>query len=526
MNEHIYIADASDNLINDPDRSIEYASDIDWASTWPKGYGSASFQVKRDIARQWAVKQAYDLKIRHGHTIVYQGRIDDLNRALSASGGQTITVTATGWYAVLTERRLRKRWRDNAPVSRMVWPSNRYLTGSQQGMDANKRDDIIIVRAGYGDVTKSANDAYHENYTVPIGSFIKGVDSLFAMRSGEGITIRWWNDDTATAEEEEVSLGGGGQSDGTFNATMASGLTDSLTLRFILDATDIYDENDRAQVYDMVIYCYYDPTHPQYTSETYTTGQLIKDVLILCGKTNLSTDYSSITDPALTLAAFISQGDNFETGDSLIQRLCAYGDSSQNTYGLAVWDSTGTSDGKPRVDLRARSVSSWEWVVTLADLETFRDSPSLDELYNWVIVKYVDDREQELYLTPDTEATLKDTTSITAYGERHSPVIEIGKATSAKALDMGKRYLAYHKDPLRKSELAIKDQIRDTRGVWWPANRVRGGDRVRLLDYEGGVTYFLRGTSYNQKTGICRMTPDLPEDDIAMLLTYEGLKRG
>ena len=80
MAERLYVYDASGNLVNDPERSSEYASGLYWESDWPKGYGRAGFRVAMDVAAHWAVKQAYELIVRDGQRIVYQGRLGDLTR--------------------------------------------------------------------------------------------------------------------------------------------------------------------------------------------------------------------------------------------------------------------------------------------------------------------------------------------------------------------------------------------------------------------------------------------------------------
>lgn len=516
MNEWVYCYDSSGALINDPSRSLEYAEDIQCASQWPKGYGPASFRVKRNIAAQWAIKQAQRLRIKDGHTTIYEGRLEDLDRSLSTND-QSITLTATGYYAVLKERLLRKRWIDNEPVSRMTWPAGRYGIVAQHQMDVTKQDDLVLLRAGYGDYTHTAGDGFYLQYSVPIGSLIRRIDSTYTIRTGEGITIQWFNSDQS-AVEISITDSSGAQVSGGLDILLAAGDTDAIQLRFLLVATDIYDENDYAKLHDIIIKCHYDSAHPNFASPTYTTGQIIKDVLILVGKTDLSTDYSLITDPALALTTFTTMSDEAESGDSIIERLCAYGDASFNTYGLAVWDSDHSSDGKPQVSLTARSTASPKWQASLHELESFQDSLSLDELWNWIHVVYTDNRGQRLYLTPDDDALLKDTTSITTYGERHSPVIDIGKGTEALALSIGQRYLAYHKDPLRRSELALKKWVRDAQGNEWPVNRIRAGDSLLLTDYEGGITYFWRGVNYSAKSGVVRLTPDQPPNTLSAYL--------
>ena len=36
MKERIYIYDRSGNLVNDPERAVDYATGLKWETTWPK----------------------------------------------------------------------------------------------------------------------------------------------------------------------------------------------------------------------------------------------------------------------------------------------------------------------------------------------------------------------------------------------------------------------------------------------------------------------------------------------------------
>ena len=210
--------------------------------------------------------------------------------------------------------------------------------------------------------------------------------------------------------------------------------------------------------------------------------------------------------------------DTWESGDSIIQRVAAYGDASLNSYGGCVWDDTGTSDGKPKFTFEQRpAITAYDYALRLADLADFQDDESDDELVNYVIVKYLDDKQMVRHRTPAINASLTDTTSIARYGQRDK-LIDLGQASVDVADYVGERYLNYHKSPLHKSSFSLVGQITDARGMRWPANRVRAGQRVRILDYAGGITFVLGHTSYDAESGLLVMTPDLPRDDVAIYL--------
>ena len=520
MSERIYFYDRSGNLLNDPERAAEWATGLSIETNWPGGYGAASCRVARNPALYWPVELAYEMIIRDGDRIVYQGEI--VPRVEVSPDTQQIAIEAQGYYNLLARRRLRKRWVDNSPVDRMRWPAARYTTASQQEVDANKEGDRILIRGGYGAVNKTAGDDYWERYTAPTGNYIRRVESKYVVRTGEGMKIYWY-DVTNSVEGTAVSGTYVVQGTGTLNKTLADADCLELDARWELLATDTYDENDRGALHDICIKFHYDSGHADYASPGYTTGEVVEDVLLIAGD-GISTDFEDIDDPGITLTGFTTQGDDFETAARVIERLTAYGDSAGDTWGFGVWDQNNASDGKPKAFLEERSISDYEYAMRLADLVDFSDEPTLDELWNNIIVKYTDSYGQTQWLTGDDNANLTDATSVAAYGERHSPPIDIGKGDATLAASIGARYLAYHKDPLYKTSFSIQGEVRTKEGVWQPVGWMRAGQRIKILDYQGGTTYFIRHTQYNADAQVIRIQPDLPPDDIAIFMAQRGLE--
>lgn len=500
MRERILIYDTSGACVNDPDKSAQYATGLRWESMWPKGYGPLSFRVSRDIVAQWAAKAAYGVKIFDGLRIVYQGRLNSLGKALQ-SGSEYVNVSAAGWYIRLVERKMRKRWVDNHALQYVEWPAG-VTQNDQELFQEEFNQEGLLVRMVHKDATRDPTDIYYQNYVTPNG-YIKRVTFDWATRTGEGINILIYNVDQAADEwdNDPDQVNGSGSADHTFT----QGDTTSFDIRIYPDATDTYDPNDYARVNDLWVY-----------SETaLTQSDIIEDVLAALG-TDLSSDYDEIGSPGYTLNPFSTLNDDFETGDSIIQRVASYGDASLNTWGLSVWDSAGTSDDLPKAVFETRDVSDYEYQVSLADLQSFSDDETDDELYNWIPVKYTDEKDRIRYITPDDDSDLKDTDSISDYGQRDAPTIDVGVATSTLATNVGKRYLEYHKDPLHKTSMVIVGEIRTKEGIRMPANQVRAGQRVKLVDYGGGTIYFLRHTSYDAESATLTMSPDLPPDDLAV----------
>ena len=509
MKERIYIYDRSGNLVNDPERSINYAGQPRWGSMWPKGYGICTFVVPRDIVATWAVKQAYEVIVRDGQRIVYQGRLGNLKRQLSGASEQ-ILVDATGWYVELAERKIRKRWVDTAPVPRVEWPVSGDL---QESFPFEKREQFLQMRMSSLDKQdRTTADRYRERYSLPAGTTAWKVTLDWKRRSGEGIDIAIYNIDTA-AEEWSVD---GTDATGSAIATFATA-ANIFEFRVGPSSNDDYDSNDYAWIDQVVVY----GTMTNFAAPTYTGGEIMQDILYMAS-TNISADYSDIADPGLVLAPFTTLNDDCETADSVAQRVARYGDASLNTWGLCVWDKTGASDSKAKAKFSYRDVSDYDWYCHLADLSGFEDVEDDGEIYNYITVRYTDDKGITRYYTPTDNASQTDATSITDYGQRDY-VYDLGDGDATRAAYVGDRLLTYHKDPLHRMSASITGVIFRKGGVAEPTNRIRAGDRLKVVDFDGGIIYFLRSVNYDADSQSVAVSSDLPPETLPMLLAQQEI---
>jgi hypothetical protein len=505
LRESISIYTSAGVLINDPDQSVSYAHNLRLASQWPKGFGPASFTVTRDIAQSWAVRMAYGVKVKDGNTTVYEGQLGPLSKQLRGTS-ETINVTAAGWYNVLAKRRIHKRWVDNSAVSRLVWNKR---NDEQRSFTIDKRENDLLVKMSSGsEISRGASERYEERYDMPAGETVKRVTFNYKRLGGPDKVIEIYNGNGTL----EFSVTGAGI---PTTLTAADFNLSTPTQRIVIKigvTGGLYDDLDAVIMEDLTIY-----------SElgTITAKSVIEDILTLVGG-EISTNYGDIIEPALVLEPFMSVGDTYVTADSLIGQAVSYGDASLRTYGFSVWDSFGTTDSLPRPELTYRDKSTYQWIAELAEFGTsFEDSESDSELYNYVIVQYKDGSDITRFRTPVDNAALMDTASIARYGRRDSPPLDIGAGDTTRADYLGTRYLAYHKDPLRKTSFTGKGRIRTSQGMWVPINRVRGGQAIKILDYNGGEVFWLTNTDYNAETAEMKMQPDLPPDDLVMLMTQE-----
>lgn len=577
----VYIYDRNGNQVNDPSRSAEQLGGVSWATMWPKGYAALTAQVRRDILATWVVKGAYRIIVRDGQRILYEGRLNAPQKQIQ-SGDSTVSLSALGWYCIFNERTIRKRWIDIEGLPRLVSPPSLVSDYQQNEAQVDRGNDKITIRLVRVDTDVNNSAQYHLLYEMPTGTTIRKVSLDYLARSGPQAVWEVYNDDQAAAEAFKVmefvsSSSGDPPVTGTFEVTLSQGDTESVTLKLypVVGTTwatgQVYDEdgdaivlnrigarytchathtssastepgygaswssywanggattgeqdqNDYAGLYGMTAYGNYHTDHSAFASPSYTTGEIAQDVLLLAAGGDLSTDISLLGEPGTALEAFITTDDGFETADSIFQRLAAYSDTSLRTWGVSVWGSNTSSDGLPQVEFTYRDVSTWDYAVRMAELASFSPEESEEQLFNWITVRWTDSEGAAQYLSPDDDATLKDDTSIARWGRRHNPTIDIGQATGDKALQVGQRYLEYHKDPLNKTGLSIKGFITTRYGQRVPVNQVRAGQRVKVLDYQGGTTYFLRETSYASESDTLTASSDLPPDTLMILMSQE-----
>lgn len=507
-NEKIYIYNtvgSSKVLINDPERSVEYATGLRYSSKWPKGFDACSFTVPRDVARHWAVKEAQQVIIRDGQKIVWQGRLE-LRGEHFDSEKESIEIKCTGWYGILAQRRIRRRWIDRTP--------QRFRIRDPNGPGSNNfsfayGDSSLTWTYAAGADRFMANDDYHAlEYIMPAGEGVTRIEVVYTLTNdGEGLELILRNVDTAT----NFSIANvTATTSGTYTKDFATP-PNKIQLQAVAKGAD-YDTLDSVYVDAFLI--------RGFGTVAITAEDVIEDVLAELAA-EISSDYDQIADPALTLDPFTTLNDGYETGDSIIQRAYGYSDSNQRVWGLCVWDETGTSDAKARAVGEFRDITDYDYVLSLADCKSYKLEPAMDEVKNKLYMRYTENGQLK-YRTPTETALLQDQTSIDAYGWRDEE-IDIGESTLTTADSYGKRRLGYTKEPLNQAHFET-GTIRTKAGMPVSPGRVRGGARVKLLDT--GETYFLRQTDYVTETGMATLYPDLPPNLLDIQLIQRTLFNG
>jgi hypothetical protein len=188
---------------------------------------------------------------------------------------------------------------------------------------------------------------------------------------------------------------------------------------------------------------------------------------------------------AAGLVPFIS--DNWDTMANILMRAVSFGDDSNNQWAVGIRDSAKapSPDGLPVLFLEQYpALTDYDYALQLDEqniVSPLKLAKNYDSIWNWIVVVYRDAEGKRNYVTPDDDSDLKDTTSITDYGQRDY-VLNLRNSTSTDATNSGKRFLATYKDPqwVLKTPIKVMDYIRDKNGQHIPCSHIQAGKRIRM----------------------------------------------
>lgn len=497
----LFIYDDNGDPVLDPHGEIVDFEPPTFRTAWPGGFVDLRTSIARPVTRPWAVRAPLRLVLRSGLAIVFEGFVADLAET-RRGGSESVALTALGYSARLRARQIHKRWCDTR-LSEWRWPASPPASQEQFTLDHQNRL-MFLAKDG---ISLAIGDRAAEGYTMPSGETIARITFNYDLQEATQAWLLGLYDTAGAAYLWSVTTSGTGSVDHTLASARQY-----LEFRFVALAaqTGLGDGTVYGKITDLCVY--------SETGNIYA-GEIVQD--ILSDITEISVDYSDIGEPGLALEPFVTTG--WKRCADVVARAAAFGDASAGTWGLCVWDSAQSSDGLPQASFTARDISDYEYQVRLADLEEFHSDPSLDELYNWIIVEYQDVAGRTAWLTPDDVGSLKDQQSIDEYQQRDY-VLRVDSESATTAQYLGERFLARHKDPIYKTRFTLVDRIPDARGVLQPASRVRAGERVRVIDYLDGIVYFIAYTQYQAATGRLDISPDMPPDDVAIMLAQLQLK--
>lgn len=521
----IIVSDPAGTTIGDPEKTFESVSSISFGTNWPGGFGLMTFQLRRQAALQWKISNAYKIELVDGDTELYSGKIEKIGRDIDPRAPDKVTVTCEGWHSIFAKRRMKKWYADPNAIHNF-----KRLGSFMMSQNDGRRKSTILLEKSEGnlriqmapkDLVLSAypnvDDLYSEIYTMPDDGFVGDIHYKYTYRTGEGFRLESFNvsanlpDDVNTLSPTFNPKGEVGNKE-----IKVSPPSKSIEFRLYPAVFDLYDQNDWLEISNCTVYAWLPNAPDEPVATRYTMQNLITDVVHTLKGTEISGDYSLISESASTIILpFESNG--YELGTDIMQRIVDYSDVDSRPWGTLVWGAKGSSDGKPRVVLeRWKDSLDYEYMMSVAEFETFKAEDAVEELYNHITVQYVGEGKKVHYLSPFDNADLKDLPSIAKYG-RLDYLLKVSTGKADTAILAGKRFLEYHKNMKKRGQFSVKGGIRLKSGYWVPCSRFRAGDRIYVPDFEGGTIFNIRQTQYNVESKTLTLTPDYDVPDIAAM---------
>ena len=508
--------------ISDPGSELSLIENVGFSTIYPGGlYRDASMFVPRDIAHSWLVKGAQRLVLRNGLTPVFEGKIADLDRALQRDT-EGVQIDVLGyWGAYLESRRLRRLYADMR-TNEEAWPNRTGIDAMAETVNImrydqeNGNNQLRILPQSSQDW--GAADRIRLRYTAPPGETIRRMDFDYNFSEGAQVWTSKIRDVDNATDLWTISATGNAANQ---NVEPASGCT---ILDFFLTSTNAQttpdDQSIWSELFNIVVYA--TMNHAPASLDTVNLTEIAKD--IRAELTDLSANEFEIDSNTLSLVPFIA--DRFPTAADILIDAASYGDSSQNRWAVGVLASDLSTDEKPLLFVEQYPVlTDYDYAVRVDednleppfDLSEGYIGADENNIWNWIIVEYSDERGFTQFATPDDDANLKDSDSITDWGQRDYR-LRVGHATQATAINAGRRFLAAKKDPVwhMTNPISIKGWIRAKSGNRIPASEIRAGKRIRVENWlqdpalgTDNLIFLVTGTGYDDEVEVCTATTGL-----------------
>ena len=475
------VFDRSGKRIADPYSRLQTISNVSIETRYPGGrYGAASFFVKRNPLINWNVKQGYKLQIFHNFVLVYEGEIINIARDRRGTGGNW--VHAFGYAeTLLGMRTINKPWADDRVQN---WIYQAAANPTFEICNFTTHEDH--VRFTPKNETWTSGTTVSATWTAPAGQTIKRVKGNYDLTFTGGAND-WRLRITATSTGDVLNQNTSNAS--SFDVDTGS-FTASQTLQIdFLNAsggnlTPNSDGTIYGEINNILIYT---------ETSDINMDEIATDIIgELSGDISADTDEISTPSTDLDLLPFVTNGN--EPYNSILDRAVALGDGEYNTWAWGVLPSTLSSDNLPKLFLEQFPVlTDWEYELEAGQVPGVMFVEDALMLRNYITVEYRDMEGRVRWVTPDDDANLKDTTSITDYGQRDLPFsISGGSYTQAEAVAFGRKVLASLKDPVLRTSgpVTVRGRIKRKNSGTVPVMNVYAGQRVKfnnITDLLGGA---------------------------------------
>ena len=482
---------------------LDKAEGLTFSTVYPGGlYENLSCFIPADITRQWPVRLGYRIAARNGSTIVWEGYITRIARVID-SGRSGFKLEAAGaWSYYLMRRQWRKPWADTR-IDQNTWVSADQTTAviKPDKFTEDRRNRLHIVQKA---VSIATNELYAIDYITPTTQTIKRITFNYDFANPAQTWTFRLRDNTNTTTLWSVTTTGTGSQDitlGTASSSIAFQLVSGANQTGISDGTYYADATD------ITVYT---------ETGAINLTEIAKD--IRAHVTELSADTDRIDSNTLSLVPFVSEGESIAEA---LTRAASYGDSSNNSWAAYVDNSSFTSDNKPVLTVEQQpALTSTDYRIKLGEAlirDSIETEETLDDVRNWITVKYKGLESGYLFVTPDDDSDLTDATSVATYGELHE-TLSLDTTSLTLATEYGKRYLAKYKDPQKtvSNGISVNGIIRTNHQGYKPVCEVRAGERVKIEDIstaagEAAPVYLITRTEYDDDSQTIRLSVGKPD---------------
>lgn len=519
--------------VNIEDEMFDRATDFEKTSQYPAGlYGDAEFSLPRVIDERPARLQLGDeinvslyTEDFWGLDDVYHGYVESIEEIRQGDKSETVVglTGAWGWY--METRGTDKRWADTR-FSEPTWDYLSSANGAEKAYDSRDRRIRITPKAEAWSTSESAAI----QYAMPNGETVGRVTMNYDLQeSGQAWVLRLWNVDDSSAVWSVSSSGTGSQ------AVTLSPASESLWLQFVSGAnqTPTSDGTYYGEITVPVIYA--SRNHASATLGTVNAYQVALDIVDLLGvDVQLISAGVEDLDTGLTVSLVPFFTDGRESFAAILARAASFGDTSFEPIGYGLKPPFYAADNLPKLFLESYpDLSSFDYEISTreCDLSIRRN---VDEVVNWVIVKYTDETGHERTLTPDDDSDLTDADSVAEFGRRERS-LTIGNGNETVATSYGKRYLSRHKDPPYTVARPLSvTQLLARNGGWVPAPIIDAGKRLKIVDLPNllgpespvGKTFLITKATYYHARGEVDLSLGGVPDDLAIFLAQSKLRAG
>jgi len=499
--------------IQDPRGELRWAEDLEFSTGYPGGDLEASFTVPRKVIAWWEINGAKRVIFRQGQKMIYEGYVGALDRLLDEQGQSIKVPCMGGWAHILMNRRWRKYWADNR-IDESIWQYITDLTShpgaEKMTIDRNKRIRFTPKNVAF---SSSPAEAAGVRYTMPTGETIKRVTWSYDLQEGAQAWEIRLRDRTNSVTYGSITSSGTGTQDATISPAVQY-----LDFEFIPRAnqTPASDGSIYGEFSNIIVYSETGAIDPT---------EVTKD--IIGHFSDLNTDTGKVNSNTLSIVPFLAEWD--ELAADIVTRALSFGDASNNRWAAFLLNSENaqTPDGKPILGIQMYPVlTDYDLFLRLDETNIsgqVQISQVFENIPNWIVVEYQDENGWTKWITPEDDATLKDTTSIDNY-DQCDHLLKLDYSTSTVATANAKRFLAAYKDPQwNSSPINVIDYINKKKGNPIPTAQIRAGQRLKIenfiQDLSGtGLTMLITSTHYEDETGICGLTFGKPELPLLIML--------